>query len=145
MIGKTIHELTVGQSAEFSKTLSETDVYQFAGITGDFNPAHVNQAFAEKSHFKQRIAHGMLSASFISTVIGMQLPGTGTIYVEQEVKFLAPVFIGDTITARVEVSEIDVNKNRARLITRCFNQHDQTVVEGSAVVSPTKRKATDGQ
>jgi 3-hydroxybutyryl-CoA dehydratase len=144
VVGKTVHDLKIGQSAEFSKTLSESDIYQFAGLTGDFNPAHVNQAYAEKSYFKQRIAHGLLSASFISTVIGMQLPGTGAIYVEQEVKFLAPVYIGDTVTARVEVSEIDMNKNRVRLITRCFNQHDQMVVDGTAVVSPPKRKTVQG-
>ncbi len=143
MIGKTIHELRIGQSAEFSKTLSESDIYQFAGITGDFNPAHVNQSYAENTYFKQRIAHGMLSASLISTVIGMQLPGTGTIYVEQELKFLAPAFIGDTLTARVEVSEIDVNKNRVRLITRCLNQNEKLIVDGTAMVSPVKRKVAD--
>jgi len=144
MTGLTIHELVVGQSDEFSKTLSESDIYQFAGITGDFNCAHINREYSATSYFKKRIAHGLLSASFISTVIGMKLPGNGTVYVEQEFKFLAPAYIGDTITARVEVLDINIAGNRVRMITRCFNQHNQMVVDGTAVVSPPKRKRAEG-
>jgi 3-hydroxybutyryl-CoA dehydratase len=138
MIGKTIDELKIGDSAEFSKTVSESDIYQFAGITGDFNPAHMNEEYAKKTFFKTRIAHGMLSAGFISTAIGNKLPGTGSIYVKQDLRFLAPVRIGDTITARVEVIEIMDGKNRVRLKTVCVNQEGTQVLDGEAVVSPPK-------
>ena len=110
MIGKTIEELKVGDTARFSKTVSESDVYLFAGVTGDLNPAHVNEDYAKDTFFKTRIAHGMLSASFISTVIGTLLPGPGTVYMRQEVSFLAPVKFGDTVTAIVEVVEIIAEK-----------------------------------
>jgi 3-hydroxybutyryl-CoA dehydratase len=139
MIGYTIDQLEIGQRASFSKTVSETDVYLFAGITGDFNPAHVNQAYAEKTAFKNRIAHGMLSAGFISTVIGCQLPGPGTIYVSQSLKFTAPVAIGDTITATAEVVEILAERKRVRLRTVCTNQDDREVLVGEALVSPPRQ------
>ena len=139
MIGKTIKELEIGDTAEFSKTVSESDIYQFAGITGDFNPAHMNEEYAKKTFFKTRIAHGMLSAGFISTAIGTKLPGTGSIYISQTLSFLAPVRIGDTITARVEVIEIMAGKNRVRLKTVCVNQEGTQVLDGKAVVSPPKR------
>jgi 3-hydroxybutyryl-CoA dehydratase len=138
MIGKTIDQLKVGDTAEFSKTVSESDIYQFAGITGDFNPAHINEAYAKKTFFKTRIAHGMLSAGFISTVIGTKLPGTGSIYIKQDLNFLAPVRIGDTITARAQVIEIMDGKNRVRLKTACVNQDGTEVLIGEAVVSPPK-------
>jgi len=138
MIGKTIDELKIGDTAEFSKTVSESDIYQFAGITGDFNPAHMNEEYAKKTFFKTRIAHVMLSAAFISTVIGTKLPGTGSIYIKQNLSFLAPVRIGDTITARIEVIEIIEEKNRVRLKTVCVNQEETQVLDGEAVVSPPK-------
>jgi 3-hydroxybutyryl-CoA dehydratase len=138
MIGKTIDQLKVGDTAEFSKTVSESDIYQFAGITGDFNPAHMNEEYAKKTFFKTRIAHGMLSAGFISTVIGTKLPGTGSIYIKQDLNFLAPVRIGDTITARAEVIEIIDGKNRVRLRTTCVNQEGTEVLVGEAMVSPPK-------
>ena len=138
MIGKTIEELQVGDTAKFSKTVSESDVYLFAGVTGDLNPAHVNEDYAKNTFFKTRIAHGMLSASFISTVIGTMLPGPGTIYMGQEVRFLAPVKFGDTVTAVVEVAEIIADKKRVRLKTYCLNQDNQTVVDGEALVSPPR-------
>jgi 3-hydroxybutyryl-CoA dehydratase len=138
MIGKTINELKIGDVAEFSKTVSESDIYLYAGVTGDFNPAHINEDYAKQTFFKTRIAHGMLSAGFISTVIGNKLPGTGTIYVTQNLSFLAPVRIGDTITANVEVIDIMHEKNRARLKTTCFNQEGTQVLNGEAVVSPPK-------
>jgi 3-hydroxybutyryl-CoA dehydratase len=138
MIGKTINELKIGDTAEFSKTVSESDIYLYAGVTGDFNPAHVNENYAKRTFFKTRIAHGMLSAGFISTVIGTKLPGTGSIYIKQDLIFLAPVRIGDTITARVEVVEIMAGKNRARLKTICVNQEGTQVLDGEAVVSPPK-------
>ena len=138
MTGYTIDQLEVGQSASFSKTVSETDVYLFAGITGDFNPAHIDQAYAEKTVFKTRIAHGMLSAGFISTVLGTQLPGPGTIYISQSMTFLAPVAMGDTITATAEVVEILTAKKRVRLKTVCTNQEGKEVLVGEAQVSPPR-------
>ena len=139
MIGKTIDELKVGQTARFSKTITETDIYLFAGITGDLNPAHVDEEFAKKTFFKTRIAHGMLSASFISTIIGTMLPGPGSIYLSQEVRFLAPVKIGDTVSAIAEITEIRPEKKRVWLKTTCTNQDGTVVVDGQAVVSPPRR------
>ena len=138
MMGKTIEELKVGDTARFSKTISESDVYLFAGITGDLNPAHVNEDYAKDTFFKTRIAHGMLSASFISTVVGTMLPGPGTIYMRQEVSFKAPVKFGDTVTAIVEVVEIMADKKQVRLKTYCINQGNTTVVDGEALVSPPR-------
>jgi 3-hydroxybutyryl-CoA dehydratase len=138
MSGKSILELRMHEKAEFAKTVSETDIYLYAGVSGDFNPAHINEEYAKDTFFKTRIAHGMLSASFISTVIGTRLPGPGTIYLDQSLKFLAPVRIGDTITARAEVVDIMNEKNKVRLKTDCINQDGITVLEGEAVVSPPK-------
>ncbi len=140
-VGKSVQELKVGDTAEFSKTLSESDVYLYAGITGDFNPAHVDEEYARKTFFKGRIVHGMLTAGFVSTVLANQLPGPGTIYVSQEVKFRAPVRMGDTLTARVEVAEIVAEKNRVRLKTTCVIQDGTVVLDGEAVVSPPKPRA----
>ena len=138
--GKSINELKVGDKAEFSKTISESDVYLYAGITGDFNPAHVDEEYARNTFFEGRIAHGMLTAGFISTVLASQLPGPGTIYVSQELRFLAPVRMGDTLTARAEVVEIIPDKNKVRLKTTCVIQDGTMVLEGEAVVSPPKPK-----
>ena len=135
-LGKSINELKLGDAAQFSKTISESDVYLYAGITGDFNPAHVDEEYARNTFFKGRIVHGMLTGGFISTVIANQLPGPGTIYISQQLKFLAPVRIGDTLTARAEVVEIIPEKNRVRLKTTCAIQDDTVVLEGEAVVSP---------
>lgn len=140
MEGKSIDEIQLGDAAEFTKTVSESDVYSYAGITGDFNPAHVNAAYAEKTFFKKRIAHGMLSAGFISAVIGTQLPGPGAIYIQQVLNFTAPVYYGDTVTARVEVTDIRAEKNRVKLKTTCTNQDGQTVLDGEALISPPKKK-----
>ena len=126
--------LKVGDSAEMSKTISETDVYNFAGICGDFNPLHVDSEAAARSPFKKRIAHGMLAASLISAVLGTALPGKNTIYIEQNLQFNAPVFIGDTITARVEVIELKPEKNTARLKTEALNQSGKKVIAGHAVI-----------
>ncbi|OQB54957.1 MAG: (R)-specific enoyl-CoA hydratase [Deltaproteobacteria bacterium ADurb.Bin151] len=136
--GKSIDKLQVGDAAEFAKTVSETDIYMYAGITGDFNPAHVNENYAKNTFFKTRIAHGMLTAGFISAIIANQLPGPGTIYLKQELSFLAPVYIGDTITARVEILELNTEKNRVRLKTTCSNQDGVMVLEGFGLVSPPK-------
>ena len=138
IIGKTIDQMKVGDAAEFAKTVTETDIYLFAGITGDFNPAHLNEAYAKDTFFKTRIAHGMLSAGFISAILGTQLPGPGAIYMKQQLSFLAPVHIGDTITARVEILELITDKNRARLKTTCTNQDNVVVLDGEALVMPPK-------
>ena len=127
-------EVQVGDKASMSKTVTEFDVYTFAGVTGDFNPVHVNAEFAKTTMFKDRIAHGMLSAGFISAVIGTSLPGANTIYLGQELQFKAPVKIGDTVTATVEVLEKIEAKNRLILKTTCTNQDGVLVVDGKATV-----------
>jgi 3-hydroxybutyryl-CoA dehydratase len=137
--------LQVGQHAEFSKTVTESDVVLFAGITGDFNPAHVNEVEAAKSRFGGRIAHGMLSAGFISACIAMKLPGPGTIYLTQSLKFTRPVRIGDTVTARVEVTEWNAGKRRAKLTTTCRNQHGEVVLDGEALVMVPDERAGEGR
>ncbi|MBS4032050.1 MAG: MaoC family dehydratase [Clostridiales bacterium] len=134
MVDRPFEEIRVGDKASFTKTISEADVYAFAGITGDFNPIHVNQEFAAQSRFKQRIAHGMLSASFISTVIGTELPGVNTVYLGQDVKFTAPVYFGDTLTAEAEVLEKREDKRILTLKTIVMNQHGKVVVDGQAKV-----------
>ena len=134
----TIQEMKIGDHASVTKTLSETDVYLFAGITGDLNPAHTNEVAASKTMFKTRIAHGMLGAGFISAVLGMYLPGPGTIYMGQELKFTKPVHIGDTVTATATVEEIILEKNRVILDTTVVNQDGEIVIKGKATVMPPK-------
>ena len=138
MKGLTIKELNIGDKASFQKTITETDVYLYAGITGDLNPAHINQVEAETTMFQGRIAHGMLTAGLVSAVLGMQLPGPGSIYLGQELKFLAPVRMGDTIKAEVEVIEKFDEKNRIKLNTICTNQNGVEVLKGIATIVPPK-------
>jgi len=138
MMGLTIDKISIGQSASFAKTISESDVYLFAGITGDLNPAHVNEEIASQGMFKGRIAHGMLGASLISTVLGMYLPGAGTIYLKQDLKFTAPVYFGDTITATCTVKEKIEDKNRIVLECVVINQKGEKVITGEALVMPPK-------
>lgn len=127
-------DINVGDKASMSKTVSEYDIYNYAGLTGDFNPVHVNAEFAKTSMFKERIAHGMLSAGFISAVLGTALPGANTIYLGQELAFKAAVKIGDTVTATVEVIEKIEAKNRLILKTIVTNQHGTVVIDGKATV-----------
>lgn len=138
MKGLTIKELNIGDKASFQKTITETDVYLYAGITGDLNPAHINQVEAETTMFQGRIAHGMLTAGLVSAVLGMQLPGPGSIYLGQELKFIAPVKIGDTIKAEVEIIEKIYEKNRIKLNTICTNQNGVEVLKGIATIMPPK-------
>ncbi|MBS1419547.1 MAG: enoyl-CoA hydratase [Clostridia bacterium] len=138
MKGITIGEMKIGDNASFTKTITDTDIYLYAGISGDFNPAHVNQVEAEKGMFGKRIAHGMLSAGLISAVLGTMLPGPGTIYMGQELRFTKPVFVGDTITATITVAELIPEKNRAKLETVCTNQDGEVVIKGMATVMPPK-------
>ncbi len=138
MQGKTIQELSIGDTAYVEKTISESDVYLYAGITCDINPAHINKIEAEKGIFKKQVVHGMLSAGLISAVLGTQLPGPGTIYLGQELKFVKPVFFGDTIKATATVTEIKAEKNICKLSTICTNQNGEVVVEGVATAMPKK-------
>ena len=130
----TFAEIKVGDKASMSKTVTEFDVYTFAGVTGDFNPVHIDAEFAKTTMFKERIAHGMLTAGFISAVLGTALPGQNTIYMGQELQFKAPVKIGDTVTATVEVMEKIEGKNRLVLRTSCTNQAGVLVTDGKATV-----------
>ncbi len=125
----------IGETAIFSKTISESDVYLFAGITGDFNPIHVDKVAAESSVFGERIVHGTLVAGLLSGVIGLKFPGPGTIYMQQDSRFLLPVKIGDTVTAKVTLSKIiNEDKGILELLTEAFNQNQERVMEGKAVV-----------
>ncbi|MBW9151357.1 MaoC family dehydratase [Clostridium estertheticum] len=138
MFGKKINDINIGDEAQFSKTISESDVYGFAGIVGDFNPVHINKEYAKKTIFKQRIAHGIIGTGLISTVIGTYLPGEGTIYLSQSTKFKKPVYFEDTITAIVRVIEKNDEKNKIKLYTKCINQNDEIVIEGESLVMPPK-------
>lgn len=132
-------DIQEGMQASFSKTVTEADIVMFAGVTGDLNPVHVDAEFAAGTMFKQRIAHGMLSASFISTVIGTRMPGPGCIYVSQNVRFRAPVFIGDTITATATITGLKPEKNMVMLETVC-TVGDKQVITGDAVVLVPRRE-----
>jgi 3-hydroxybutyryl-CoA dehydratase len=136
--GYCIEDLTVGLEASYGKTVTDADIVLFAGVSGDTNPVHIDQSFAEKTPFKGRIAHGMLSAGFISTVLGTKLPGPGAIYMSQSLKFKAPVRIGDTVTATCTVTEIIPDKRRAVLSTIC-RVGDTVVIEGEAMVMVPSR------
>lgn len=127
-------DINLGDQASMAKTVTEYDVYTFAGLSGDFNPVHINAEFAKNSMFKERIAHGMLSAAFISALLGTTLPGANTIYLAQELAFKAPVKIGDTVTATVEVIEKIEAKNRLILKTTVTNQEGIVVIDGKATV-----------
>ncbi len=117
--GYYLEDLTVGMSDSYAKTISESDVYMFAGISGDNNPVHINEEYAKTTIFKQRIVHGMFSAALISTVAGTRLPGPGAIYIDQQIKFKAPVHIGDTAKATLTVIEIDEKTSSGKNAYRC--------------------------
>jgi len=127
-------EIEVGQSAEFTKSISDEDVMSFAKITGDFNPVHVDEVAASSSQFGGRIAHGMLTAGLISAALAGKLPGPGSVYLSQTLRFTAPVRIGDIVTATVQVIEIAAAKRRVKLSTVCTNQRGEKVIEGEALV-----------
>jgi 3-hydroxybutyryl-CoA dehydratase len=126
--------IKVGDKATASKTITDADVMLFAGLSGDVNPVHLDEEFAKKSIFGKRVAHGMLSAGLISAAIGTDLPGINSIYLGQDLKFLAPVFIGDTVTAEVEVVAKRDDKKIVTLKTTVRNQRGENVIEGQAVV-----------
>lgn len=136
--GYYFEEIQPGMTSTFAKTVTEADIVAFAGISGDFNPVHINEEFARTTMFKGRIAHGMLAASFVSTVLGMKLPGPGCIYVSQAFKFKAPVRIGDTVTARVEVLSTVPEKKFVTLKTTC-SVNGKLVVDGEATLMVPSR------
>lgn len=137
--GYYLEDLSVGMSASYAKTISEADVYMFAGISGDNNPVHINEEYAKTTPFKQRIVHGMFSAALISTVAGTRLPGPGAIYIDQQLKFRAPVHIGDTAKATLTVTEI--NQERAR-VTMQTDVHvgDTLVATGTGTFLVNRRE-----
>jgi len=136
--GKTIDQLNIGEKASLTKQITESDVIRFAEVTGDRNPIHLDPEYASKTRFKERIAHGMLTASLISAVISTRLLGPGNIYVSQSLEFKAPVKLGDVIQAEVELIEKIPEKNRVRLKTTCRNQDGTVVIDGEAVVLPRR-------
>ncbi|EEG10483.1 MaoC family dehydratase [Pseudogulbenkiania ferrooxidans] len=133
-------DIEIGQSAEYAKTITEADILMFAAVSGDNNPVHLNQEYAEQTPFGTRIAHGMLTAGLISTVVGTRLPGEGTIYLSQSTRFKAPVKIGDTVTARATATELDPAKKRVKFLTQCL-VGGKVVLEGESLVIAPSRPA----
>ena len=127
-------KLSIGDTAEITKTIEQSDIDAFARVTGDHNPVHVDEEFAKTTRFGRRIAHGMLTASLISAVLANKLPGEGSVYLGQTLQFVAPVFPGDEITARVTVKEIREDKPIVKLETVCVNQRGEVVIRGEATV-----------
>lgn len=140
MNGLFLEDLSVGQSAEMSREVREADLQAFAAVTGDENPLHLDEAYAATTPFKGRIAHGMLSAGYISAVIAMQLPGPGTIYISQSLRFTWPVRIGDVVTTKVEVASIDQDRGWVTMTTIC-SVGKRAVIKGEAVVAVPRKAA----
>ena len=136
--GYYLEDLTIGMESSYQKTITETDIDTFAALAGDTNPVHLDSEYAATTPFKARIAHGMLSAGLISTVLGTQLPGPGCIYLEQQIKFKAPVFIGDTLVATVTVADINQRRGRVSLKTQCF-VNTKLVADGTASMMVDKK------
>jgi len=128
-------DIRIGQHAEYVRTVTSEDIEMFGQVSGDYNPLHFNEDWAKTTMFKGRIAHGILTATYVSTVIGMKLPGPGTIYLSQSMKFRRPVRIGDTITARVEVIDKNDERELLTLKTVCINQEDKVVLDGESIVT----------
>ncbi len=136
--GFTYKELEIGKTAYFTKTITEHDVYVFAGVTGDFNPAHVNQTGAKEMKLHGRIVHGALTAGLISTALGTKMPGQGCLYLSQNSKFVRMVEFGDTLTVKLEVISRDEEKHRVTIKTEVFNQREELVLTGEAKMLPKK-------
>ena len=136
--GLYFEDLSIGLRGVFARTITETDIVQFAGVSGDNSPVHLNEEYAKKTRFKTRIAHGALCGAYISACMATRMPGPGCIYVSQTLKFLAPVHIHDTVIVRVEVTALDAQRKFATLATRCFVE-THVVVDGEAVLlMPTR-------
>lgn len=132
---KTRATLQIGDCGSFTKTITSEDVFAFADASGDYNPLHIDDEYASRTVFKKRVAHGILTAGIISTVLGGEIPGLGTVFVELHIRFLKPVYINDTVKATGTVTEI-VNPKRVRLMVACVNQHREDVAIGNALVIP---------
>ncbi len=141
--GYYFEDLAPGMAAAFSKTITEADLLMFAGVSGDTNPLHLDEEFAAGTIFESRIAHGILTASLISTVLGTRLPGPGAIYVSQSLRFLAPVRIGDTVVAKASVRELVAERRRVTMATLC-TVGDKKVLEGEAVLMVPPRRVNGG-
>ena len=136
--GKTILELTIGDFAESRKVLEDKDVVSFSEVSGDRNPVHLDEEYASTTRFKHRIVHGHLVASLFSALLGTELPGEGSIYLGQTIKYLKPVYLNDEIRAVVKVVECDVDKNRVKLETNAYNQNNEMVITGMAEIMPPR-------
>ena len=132
----TMNELSVGQKTEKEFTVTEETGRCFAEVSTDKNPIHLDEEYAEKTRFGKKIAHGMLMGSYISSLIGMELPGEGCIYMKQELTFLKPVYYGDTVRVEIVVTQLQTEKKRAVLSTNCYNQKNEQVIAGTALVKP---------
>lgn len=139
-IGRTYDELKVGDSESFTRTVTETDIQLFAGMTGDFNPIHTDIEYAKTSRFGQRVAHGPIALSLVAYLVGMRLPGPGTVLIRQDARFLAPVFIGDTITVTLTVVE-KAAKGRVVMDASYVNQHGKTVIQSQVEGLPPRAPA----
>ncbi len=137
--GFFIEDLRLNQTEEIEKKITDKDIDDFAKLTGDNNPVHTNSDFAKKTIFKQKVAHGFLSASFISTLIATKLPGPGSIYLSQNLKFLAPVFVDDLVKIKVTVQEIEHEKKKVKLQTECF-KNEKKIISGEAIVLVNSKK-----
>ena len=139
-LGKSINELVLGDKANNKKVITQKDIEMFGEITGDYNPAHFDEEYAESSMFKKKISHGMLIGSLFSKVLGMDLPGPGSIYISQTLRFRRPVYFGDEIKAEVTVTEINIEKNRVKFECIAYNQKGEKVIIGEAEMMPPIKK-----
>ena len=137
---KFIEDFTVGMESTTEKTVTIEDIKKFAEVSGDFNPVHLDEEFAKKTIFKGRIAHGFLTASFISTIIATELPGPGSIYLKQSLKFLAPVYIDEKILVKVRIIEINIEKSKVKLITECFKNKTLVLTGEAEILIQAKKK-----
>lgn len=144
-LGKTFEDLKIGDSSSFRKTITETDVVMYAGLTGDFNPIHIDEVYACSVPFGRRIAHGMLSMSLLTNVLGNKFPGLGTVILDVQCRFVAPVFINDTITVEVTVAEKIEKHKFVKMNARFFNQHGKDVIVGTTLVLPPMEKEALGK
>ena len=137
---KCIEDFSVGMESTTEKTVTIEDIKKFAEVSGDFNPVHLDEEFAKKTIFKGRIAHGFLTASFISTIIASELPGPGSIYLKQSLKFLAPVYINEKILVKVRIIEINIEKSKVKLITECFKNKTLVLTGEAEILIQAKKK-----
>ena len=137
---KLIEDFSVGMESAIEKTVTIEDIKRFAEVSGDFNPVHLDEEFAKKTIFKGRIAHGFLTASFISTIIATELPGPGSIYLKQSLKFLAPVYIDEKILVKVRIIEINIEKSKVKLITECFKNKTLVLTGEAEILIQAKKK-----